>query len=270
MTADSFSPRAAILCLGACVLAGCVGGLTDHLGPAALDGEHPFPVREASLGQDHHDVHGVDVAKFQNEIAWADVRNSGIEFAFIKATEGADRIDDRFQQNWLAAKEAGLPRGAYHFNYWCSPMSNQIDWFKRNVPVDPDALPPVLDLEWNFSSPTCPRKVEREVALPAIHSFLTQMEAHYRKRPIIYTDIVFHRDILSDGAFSNYPIWVRSVKDLPQSRYPGRSWALWQYTERGAVPGIRGNVDKNAFAGTRSQWRKLVDAAFLNEKQASR
>ena len=247
---------------------GCAAGVGDLVEPAAFAGNHPFPVRDATTGHHHHDVHGIDVAKYQNDIQWDAVKSGGVDFAFIKATEGGDRLDDRFQANWNAARAAGLPRGAYHFNYWCSSMAAQAEWFKRNVPVDPEALPPVLDLEWNFQSPTCPKKVPRETAQAEVHAFVNAVERHYRKKPILYTDIVFYRDVLNDGSFSDYPLWVRSVKDLPQVRYPGRQWAFWQYTERGSVPGIQGHVDKNAFAGSKAQWRRLVETAFHGERRA--
>jgi lysozyme len=42
---------------------------------------------------------------------------------------------------------------------------DQARWFKRNVPNDPGALPPVLDVEWNNASKTCPQKVDKETAL---------------------------------------------------------------------------------------------------------
>ena len=261
---------ASILVLETCALLGCAGGIGDLVEPASFDARHPFPVRDLSPGPRHHDIHGIDIAKYQGEIDWAAVKNSGIEFAFIKATEGGDRLDDKFEANWAAAKEAGLPRGAYHFNYWCSSWANQAEWFKRNVPVDPDALPPVLDLEWNNASPTCPRSVPRETALAGIYTFVHAMEKHYKKRPILYTDANFHRDVLSDGALADYPLWVRAVKELPHVQFPGRRWAFWQYTEKAAVPGIRGNVDKNAFAGNRAQWRKLVSTAFHGEPDGKR
>ena len=59
--------------------------------------------------------------------------------------------------NWDAARRAGMPRGAYHFMTWCSLAREQADWFMRNVPADADALPPVLDLEWNNHS-SCKKK----------------------------------------------------------------------------------------------------------------
>ena len=118
------------------------------------------------------------------------------QFAFIKATEGGDHIDPRFLENWHGAAQAGVPRGAYHFMYWCRPAHEQAAWFRRNVPNDPNALPPVLDLEWNGHSRTCPKKLPRETALEKIQLMLKEMEAHTGKRPIIYTDITFHKEVL--------------------------------------------------------------------------
>ena len=111
-----------------------------------------------------------------------------------------------------------MPRGAYHFMYWCRPAHEQAAWFRRNVPNDPNALPPVLDLEWNGHSRTCPMKLPREQALVDVKLMLKEMEAHTGKRPIIYTDITFHRDVL-EGELHDYAHWVRSVAAEPQERY---------------------------------------------------
>ena len=67
----------------------------------------------------HYAVHGTDVAKYQADIDWKKVARNDISFAFIKATEGGDIVDDYFARNWRAAKAAGVPRGAYHFYYHC-------------------------------------------------------------------------------------------------------------------------------------------------------
>ena len=89
---------------------------------------------------------------------------------------------------------------------------------------------------------------------------LEEMERHYGKRPIIYTTLDFYEAILSDGAFMNYPIWVRSTKHHPAVKYGSRAWRFWQYQSDGRIPGIRGNVDRDAFYGAKQQW-----AAFLRE-----
>ena len=117
-----------------------------------------------------------------------------------------------------------------------------------NVPPDPDALPPVLDVEWNSHSKTCPGHVSRDVALAKIKTMLDAMQAHTGKRPIIYTDPVFYRDVL-DGAFTDYHFWLRSVAAEPEALYRDRTWSFWQFTTTGSVPGVQGKVDRNSFNG---------------------
>src|SRR5687767_14111397 len=64
-------------------------------------------------------VQGVDVSKYQGDIDWDRVRAAGMRFAYLKVSEGGDVVDPRFYENWENAARAGLPRGAYHFIYWC-------------------------------------------------------------------------------------------------------------------------------------------------------
>lgn len=202
-------------------------------------------------------VHGIDVSKWQGDIDWHAVRRSGTQFAFIKATEGGDHIDSKFQQNWHGAKKAGVPRGAYHFVFWCRPAEEQAEWFKNNVPNDPEALPPVLDLEWNHQSRNCPKKIPADEALLMAKTMLQAMEQHTGKRPIIYTDIPFHEEVLK-GELLDYPFWIRSVAAEPHERYGNRRWTFWQYTTTGQVPGINVSVDRNAFFGDKAQWESML------------
>jgi lysozyme len=199
-------------------------------------------------------IHGIDVSKFQGAIDWNAVAYSGVKFAWIKATEGGDRADARFQANWEGAKAAGIPHGAYHFVYWCRPPLEEINNFEQNAPVEDDALPPVLDVEATPTSPTCRRHVAQDEAIADMQVMLQEMERHYRKRPIIYTTLDFYEANLSNGALMDYPIWVRSTKHHPAVKYGSRAWHFWQYQSDGRVPGIGGDVDKDAFYGTKEQW----------------
>jgi len=202
-------------------------------------------------------IHGVDISRWQGKVDWVALGNGGARFAFIKATEGGDHLDPKFRENWEGARNAGVLRGAYHFTYWCRPAEQQAAWFRKNVPAEPDALPPVLDVEWNGESVTCGKKIPRGKALAMIRVMLREMEAHTGKRPIIYTDITFHKDVL-EGEFNDHPFWIRSTAAEPHVRYKGRKWAFWQFTTTGRAPGVVGDVDRNAFHGTESQWREFV------------
>ncbi len=70
----------------------------------------------------------------------------------------------------------------------------------RNVPNDQNALPPVLDLEWNNHS-SCKNKHDRADILEKVRVMLAAMEQHTGKVPIIYTDMTFYRDILEGEQF---------------------------------------------------------------------
>ncbi|WP_246744907.1 glycoside hydrolase family 25 protein [Methylocystis sp. Sn-Cys] len=212
---------------------------------------HLFPAtRSAEFA-----VHGIDVSKYQGDIDWEQVKESGVAFAFIKATEGGDKADSKFQYNWAAAKAAGVPRGAYHFVYWCRPPHEEIANFASVVPNDPDALPPVLDVEPTPESKSCKRTLYREEAIRDMRVMLEAMERHYGKKPIIYSSVDFYQAILQPDALSEYPIWVRSTKYHPKVRYGDRKWTFWQYRSDGRVPGIVGAVDQNTFNGSHEHWR---------------
>lgn len=207
----------------------------------------------------HYDVHGTDVSKYQRSVDWEKARDSGISFAFIKATEGGDRVDDYFAEHWRASKAAGVPRSAYHFYYFCRTAEDQARWFIKNVPNEPSALPPVLDMEWNPQSPTCKLRPSAATVQSEMKKFLDIVERHYGKKPIIYTSIDFFDDNKL-STFHGYHYWLRSVAGHPTSRYGDHPFHFWQYTGTGIVPGITGNADINVFNGTEAQWRKWLKA----------
>ena len=237
--------------LASVVLASCGGAAMNEKLRADSD-PHPGVARAHALP-----VQGIDISKYQGDIDWARARKDGIRFAYLKVSEGGDRVDDRFYDNWAGAAAAGILRGAYHFMYWCRTASEQAVWFTQAVPQDASQLPPVLDLEWNNESPTCSKHLPRDEALPEIRKMLEIMEYRTGKRPVIYTDITFHRDVL-EGEFEGYDFWLRSVSAEPHERYSDRKWTFWQYTATGRVAGISGEVDRNAFYGSEREWKRWL------------
>ena len=212
------------------------------------------PVEWKGRAPRRYPVHGIDVARFQGEVDWRKARRAGVNFVFMKATEGGDLLDPMFKTHWRGAGKAGIPRGAYHFYYFCTEPEVQARWFIRNVPRVADALPPVLDMEWNHKSPTCKTRPKPNIVRAEARKFLNILERHYGQRPVVYTTPDFYEKT-GIGRLRGTQFWLRSVADHPQYVYPGARWTFWQYTGTGVVPGVEGPVDINVFAGSPDAFR---------------
>lgn len=225
-------------------VAGAVPQLADRA-PHPWSGGHPY----------NHPVHGIDISRWQGDIDWSRVRGAGVSFVMIKATEGGDHADPNFRRYWVQTAAARIPRGAYHYFYFCRSGAQQAAWFIQNVPRERGAMPPVLDLEWTASK-TCPRRPPSHEVLREAKIFKDILHRHYGQRPIIYTTVDFYRD----NNLRTWPeeFWLRSVAGHPRLVYPGQRWTFWQYSGTGIVPGIRGDVDLNVFNGNVTDWRNWL------------
>jgi lysozyme len=202
-------------------------------------------------------VHGIDISRWQGEVDWPTARANGVNFAFLKATEGGDLLDPLFLANRRAARAAGVPVGAYHFWYHCRPAAEQARWFIRHVPRG--GLPPVLDIEWTPFSPTCTIRPPAAQVRAEARIFLAMLERHYGQRPIIYVPIDVWRDT-ELWRLGDYEFWLRSVAGHPQQVFRGQSWTFWQYSGTGVVPGLRGPTDLNVFHGSAADWSAWLAA----------
>ena len=201
-----------------------------------------------------YNMHGIDVSKYQQSISWEDVKAMNVKgvkinFAFIKATEGTERIDENFRRNWFNTQKSGIARGAYHFFISSKSGKAQAENFLETVRLQKGDLPPVLDIEQaNGASLT---DLQQRVS-----DWLLMVEKKCRVKPIIYTNADFYKTFLA-GRFDEYPLWVAHyfVKDKPRI---GRSWSFWQHNESGHVNGINAYVDFNVFNGDSAAFQKLL------------
>ncbi|MBQ0764908.1 MAG: glycoside hydrolase family 25 protein [Sulfitobacter litoralis] len=208
---------------------------------------------------DRYAVHGIDVARFQDPLNWGEARVSGVNFAFIKATEGGDLLDPMFQNHWDGAGRAGVARGAYHFYYFCTTPEKQARWFIENVPKTAGMLPPVLDLEWNPFSPTCTLRPPADTVRRNAQTFLSILRAHYGQQPVVYTTPEFYAQ--NDmGRLRDVEFWLRSTAAHPSEKYPNERWTFWQYTSTGRVTGAQGDIDIdiNVYAGSPASWENWL------------
>lgn len=229
------------------------GGAAQEVTVISSNFEDSDPTDWPGRSPDRYPVHGIDLSRFQTQVDWSTARANGVNFAFIKATEGGDRVDPMFKEHWRGAAAAGVARGAYHFFYHCRPAAEQARWFIKAVPRTPGALPPVLDMEWTPTSPTCTIRRDGATIRDEARIFLDIVERHYGQRPMIYTTVDFFQDN-ELWRLRGVEFWLRSVAEHPHAVYDGNAWVFWQYTSTGIVPGIAGPVDVNVFAGSSQSW----------------
>ena len=183
---------------------------------------------------------GIDLSHHNGPVDWGRLGTEPLDFVYLKASEGTDHIDPRFQENWLAATRLGWQVGAYHFYLLCHAGAPQAENFIRQVEVRPGTLPPAVDLEHAHN---CKARGGREAALSELRAFLGALEAEYGALPVIYTTPAFHAEWLAGEDFEAHPVWIRSLDGAPAQRH-----AIWQYSMKGRLAGVEGPVDLNRAA----------------------
>lgn len=199
-------------------------------------------------------MHGIDVSHHQDNIDWdavkaMKVQEIKIDFVFIKATEGLGRVDNAFRRNWFNARQAGIPRGAYHYFLPSKSGKAQAENFIATIQPEKGDLPPVLDIEQTNGASV-------EDIQQRAKDWLMMIEKQFKVKPIIYTNVDFYENFLA-GKFDDYPLWIAHylVQDKPRIQ---RHWTFWQHNEKGHVNGIDANVDFNVFNGDSTGFTKLL------------
>ena len=180
---------------------------------------------------------GIDVSQEQGAIDWKAARAAGVDFAYIRASQGSDMRDENFAANWSESAAADMKRGAYHVFNLCKPGREQATNFIALVPREAEALPHALDLEFEGN---CAARPPRESVLKELSTFIQMTEAHSEKPMILYITREFD-DAYRIGEAIDRPLWLRRGGLEPA--YGGRPWVMWQANPKRHVDGIEGDVD---------------------------
>lgn len=192
---------------------------------------------------------GVDVSAHQAEIDMNVLKEQNIEFIYIKATEGSTWQDDRFAENWVNAKKAGLWSGAYHFFSYDSEGKTQAENFIKTVgPTLKGRLLPAVDVEYYGDKEQNPPA--RADVIKELRTYLEMIENQYGVKPVIYTRSDIYEKYLK-GEFDEYKKWMSSVY-TPLSWNYKDDWYIWQYLNRGELKGYTGG-------------EKYIDLNILNK-----
>ena len=183
----------------------------------------------SSLGVYAKVTTGMDVSDYQKGIVWSSV--AGIDFVYAKASEGA---------TWKSQEFASHCSGAYHFaRMGANTPWAEFDNFMSVVGHWNLDLPVALDLEADFG-------ISGQAATEWAIAWLQEAEREFKRRPIVYTSRRIITEKLSGGAgLETYPLWTPRWGDQPVNLNPWGNWHIWQYTNKGIVQGVSGEVDLN-------------------------
>lgn len=176
------------------------------------------------------------------------VADAGYKFVMIKASEGTSFRDENFVLNYQKANHAGLKVGAYHFFRFDGDGVEQALNLLRAVGPRPLDLGLIIDVEQQ-GNPTNVPKDSVTFRLQQMVEFLN-MKGH---RVMLYSNRDGYEKHLYDD-FRGLPLWICSFNEENADR---DDWTFWQYDHHGKVPGIRGDVDLNAFCGSSAEFERL-------------
>lgn len=189
---------------------------------------------------------GIDISHYQGTIQWASLPRDRVQFVFAKATEGVDFVDAKFGANRQGAWDVAIPFGAYHFGQPGNPWQSDLDNFCRTVGVLRSSdLPPVLDIEATGG-------LSVKTLRNWVQAWLDGCQQRLGAKPILYVGASFSANQLGGckGLGDYAHLWIADWGDT-EPAYPTEwsGWSFWQYTNKGTITGITGNVDLDYAAG---------------------
>lgn len=189
-------------------------------------------------------IWGIDVSHHQGDINWNKVKAAGIDFVYVKSSEGQTYEDPKFFNNVHGACGVGLAVGAYHFarpNH--NPAELEASLFIRRLESVKTDLMPVLDLEY----PSKSEFISTNDLVTWVRAFSAFIQRKLHRPLMIYTGNWFvnlHNNF--NYALKDMPLWISNYsKSAPPDAGGWTSWVVWQYSDKGKIPGISGNVDLN-------------------------
>lgn len=194
-------------------------------------------------------VPGIDVSYYQGNIDWPAVKAAGVEFAMIRLgyrsyKDGLLHTDPRAQENLRNAKAAGLQIGAYFFSQATSASQALEEAHYALEILGETELDLPLAFDWEYVSEDVPSaQVTGPVLEQCVRSFCDTVEqAGYES--MIYFNLDLAKTRLELDDLQDYPFWLAWYADQLTFSHKIR---LWQYSDKGRVPGIEGNVDLNLY-----------------------
>lgn len=192
------------------------------------------------IKKDDNDVksalNGIDVSLYQNTIDWGKVIAGGIDYAIIKAGQ-KDYTDPKFEQNYAAATAAGMPIGAYWYGEATTVDAaiKEADCFIERLKGKKFAYPVYYDVEGKMLN------LDKGTLTSIVKAFMSRVESAGYWVGLYMSGCPMH-DMIDMSVLSRYAVWVADTRGTKPT-YLGVDYGMWQYSWKGKIDGITGDVD---------------------------
>ena len=188
---------------------------------------------------------GIDVSDWQGYIDYAEVRESGIEVVYIKASQGSNIKDPYFDVNYENAKANGLKVGFYHFLTATNTEEavQQANFFSSVISGKVPDCKLVMDFEV-FDG------LGNDQINEISKVFLETVKNNTQKDVAIYSDLYNAQNVFSRELANEYELWIAYYGNYEELNDITTNWDTWigvQYSDRGRINGIDGNVDLDLY-----------------------
>ena len=183
-------------------------------------------------------IYGIDVSVYQGKIDYSKLDTS-INFVIMKVSEGTNRVDLRFKYNW---ENCDKLKGGYHFFRPQFSGIKQAKLFLSNLRVHTSNIRPVIDVEW---TPYWTLKKHRKEGVKNLKQMIEYIRNETGVEPIIYTGGWFWDSFIAPYYDGYHTLWVADYRNKQPNTPSNMNWAIWQFTCKAKISGIRTRVDKN-------------------------
>lgn len=216
-------------------------------------------------------IKGIDVSEHNGIIDWEKVKTSGIAFAMIRAGKG-QAVDIHFKRNVSECNRIGLPIGIYWFSYALSAAGAAREAAVCLETIKPYSIdfPVAFDLEYDNVDRYAKNNgvsIGMKLASEMARSFCRAIQnAGYAA--MNYANADYLRRCFDADVQAEFPVWLAQWPNgTPKLDKPPRSCGIWQYSQTGTVPGIKGPVDLNVYYKemdemTQEQFNKMFKTAM--------
>lgn len=198
---------------------------------------HEYVTSPPYVDPERFPVRGFDISAHNGYANFQAAADAGYKFVFIKASEGVDFRDENFVLNYKKARHAGLKTGAYHYFRFDRDGVEQAQNFLKVVGTRHFDLGLAIDVEDAGNA--------KNVPVDSIVDRLERMVEYLNlcgRRVTFYSNRAGYEKYLIDR-FPGFPLWICQFSDNSTNT----DWTYWQYDHHGRIPGIKGEVDLNAY-----------------------